>query len=109
MGFAGDGVVMLDTFMRQNVAAVAQLVEMYDTGRQLFKFEGTEFPEELEEQDPGYLASIRSILVGPYRLEPILVGFLDSTYLHLQGQSSRIADWFMMPKVSCCLLPVLSL
>eukprot|EP00884_Botryococcus_braunii_P018805 jgi/Botrbrau1/5608/Bobra.97_2s0031.1 len=68
---------MLDAFLRQNVAAAAQLVELFDTGRQLHKFEDTEFPEELEDQDPDYLSSIRAMIVGPFSLDPLLVGLSD--------------------------------
>lgn len=65
---------MLDTFMRRNIAAVAQVVEMCDTGQQLPRFEPGEFPDELEEQDPDYLSSVRALIVGRSRSEPLLVG-----------------------------------
>jgi hypothetical protein len=69
----GEAIVHLDTFMRQNIAAAAQLLEMFGKGVELHKFGADESPEELEDQDPAYLQFVRAILVGPFRLEPILV------------------------------------
>jgi hypothetical protein len=73
MILAGEDLVHLDTFIRRNVAAAAQLAETCDTGHTFQILPADSFPDELDLQDPIYVTCLRHILLGSVSLEPILV------------------------------------
>ncbi|KAK9808768.1 hypothetical protein WJX72_003237 [[Myrmecia] bisecta] len=76
-GSLGADLVAMDEFVRRNVAAAAELVELRDRGELDTGRQAGEFPEHSAAQHPVYLACMKECLLGEISLDPILVGLSD--------------------------------
>jgi hypothetical protein len=99
---AGDGLIHLDTFIRRNVAAAAQLAETCDMGHTFSILAGDGFPDELDVQDPIYVTCLRHIVLGSVSLEPILVSPCSCTRVGLQSQSFALHLLMLYLKSTGC-------
>ncbi|KAL4433860.1 hypothetical protein ABPG75_000301 [Micractinium tetrahymenae] len=70
----GQELVHLDRFLRQNVAACAQLAQMHD--QQHRRAGGPELP--LAEVEGPYLEAAQGALLGELRMEPLVLGLSDA-------------------------------
>ncbi|KAL4419518.1 hypothetical protein ABPG77_005749, partial [Micractinium sp. CCAP 211/92] len=85
----GQELVLLERFLRQNVAACAQLAQMHD---QRQRWAGSaELP--LEQVEGPYLEAAQGALLGKLRMEPLVLGLSDAYELCrlIEGDAAALA------------------